>query len=126
MDAPDQEKAPIIRDNLETMKEESLSCIDDVEYPASRVADHVADHYRWFEEGFDDWSVAIVIQLALHRMGLMHAAREYRYTLQDITDYCFDTYYGKGDALNICLARQLISRFRSSWKYENHVNTNSA
>ncbi len=101
--APDKDNAPIITDNLEAMKEESLYCIDVVDNPAAAVS----NHYRWFGDGFA--GVAIDLQLALHRMGLMYAAREYRYTLQDITDFCFDAYYRQGEnALHRCLAERLI------------------
>ena len=111
--APDREKAPILGDNLDAMREESLYCIDIVDNPAARVA----NHYRWFGEGLD--GVAIVLQLALHRMDLMYAAREYRYTLQDITDVCFDRYYGRDNALNKCLAEQLLLKVPivRDWNY---------
>ena len=100
--APDKEKAPIIGDNLEVMREESLYCIDMRDDPAWAVA----NHYEWFGPDFS--GVAIVLQLALHRMGLMYAVRDYRYTLQDITDSCFDRYYGEENKLRKCLAEQLI------------------
>ena len=60
LSAMDQEKAPMIRGSLETIKEELYNCIDDVKYPAT----YIIYYYQWFE-GFEDWT------MALYQFGLM-------------------------------------------------------
>ena len=101
--APDKEKASAIVDNLEALKRESLDCIEGATSPVT----FVLYHYRMFEEGFEDWQVALELQLALHRMDLMSQALEYQITLEDITEYCLDL-HGK-NRWDDCLAEKLIN-----------------
>ena len=65
-------------------------------------------YYDGFKEGFKDIRMSPLLMLALHRMGLMHEAKQYRFTLADITDECV-AWYSELRALKQCLALGLIA-----------------
>ena len=88
MEAPDQEKAPIIEERRRQMEHSVLNCLKDPEYTRKEVL--VTFYYDVFETGFEDFRVSPTIMLALHHMGIMHMALGYRHTLNDITNECLD------------------------------------
>ena len=117
-EAPDQEKAPIIQENWERMEQHIFNCIDDPEHTSKHM---LLSLYYDAQDWYEGMRMAPEIELALHRLDLMYAAREYRFTLTDITDECFDRYYGDSpSALRKCYATRLISDipFLDGYQYD--------
>ena len=106
MEAPDQEKAPIIEERRRQMEHSVLNCLKDPEYTRKEVL--VTFYYDVFETGFEDFRVSPTIMLALHHMGIMHMALGYRHTLNDITNECLDA-YSQERAYKKCFAERLIT-----------------
>ena len=117
MEAPDQVRAPIIRQGREQMEHSVLNCLKDPEYRGKEVL--VTFYYDVFETGFEDFKVSPVIKLALHHMGIMHMALEYRYTLNDITNECLDD-HREERAYKKCFAERLITEvpIATGYQYE--------
>ena len=121
-DAPDPDKAPIVKEHWERLEQHIFNCIEDPEYKGKHM---LVGLYYDAQDGFGDMKMAPDIKLALHRLDLMYAVREYRFTLEDITDECFDAYYGESSgALRKCYATRLISDipFMEGYQYD-HVRS---
>ena len=84
-DAPDREKGQIVADNWERMEQDIFDCIDDPGYTNNHV---MVTLYYDAQDWYNEMRVSPAMLLALHRLGLVQAAREYRFTLEDITDDC--------------------------------------
>ncbi len=116
--APDRDKAPIVMEHWASMDRHIFTCIDDPEYKSKHMLVGLYfDAHGWLE----GINVAPDILFVLYRLRLVSQVQEYRYTLSDITNECFDAYYGESSsALRKCYATRLISDipFMEGYQYD--------
>ncbi len=105
--ADDQHKVPIIEESRERMEQDVLDCIADPRHSNPELV--VWFYYEAYHPQYMEVRMSPYLMLALHRMDMMFIARDYQYTLTDITDECVDRNMGDTRAMMKCLAMRLIT-----------------